>query len=208
MLIERSLREDRGLFLVVLAEAARRPEYRQFADHDRVAVVPKPVKRSRLLRAVSKLVGQAREDLVACRPGVPEDPPAARTWKGARPRLLLVEDNRVNQRVAELLLTKLGYRVEVVGNGALAVAAIQERAYAAVLMDCQMPVLDGYGATRAIRALGGATSKVPIIAMTAHAMVGDRQKCLDAGMDDYLTKPIQMGEVQRALDAWVADEGV
>jgi signal transduction histidine kinase/AmiR/NasT family two-component response regulator len=108
----------------------------------------------------------------------------------ARPmRILLAEDNLVNQRVAVRLLQRMGHQVDVAGNGNQAVAAINQAEYDLVLMDCQMPEMDGYAATGAIRRLR-AGRRLPIIAMTGQAMPEDRQKCLDAGMDDYLSKPI------------------
>jgi len=106
-------------------------------------------------------------------------------------RILLVEDNLVNQKVAVGLLGKMGHRVAVAENGADAVKAVEKAEYDLVLMDCQMPEMDGYLATRAIRNLGQ-RGRLPIVAMTANAMPGDRQVCLDAGMDDYLPKPISV----------------
>jgi len=108
-------------------------------------------------------------------------------------RVLLVEDNPVNRHLAQKLLTMAGYRVETAENGQLALDALAADTFDIVLMDCQMPVLDGYAATRRIRDLqkaGRLPPRLPVVAMTANAMIGDREKCLDAGMDDYLTKPL------------------
>jgi signal transduction histidine kinase/CheY-like chemotaxis protein len=112
---------------------------------------------------------------------------------GAGARILLVEDNPVNRQLAQKLLTMAGHRVETAENGQLALEALAAGPFDIVLMDCQMPVLDGYAATRRIRELqkaGKLPPRLPIVAMTANAMIGDREKCLDAGMDDYLTKPL------------------
>jgi signal transduction histidine kinase/ActR/RegA family two-component response regulator len=139
-------------------------------------------------------------------PADDEDVPARRrtgmSMSGVR--VLVVEDNVVNQRVARLLLEKLGCRVDVVANGAEARATLAEdHRYDLVLMDCQMPVMDGFDATLAIRALDPPACDVPIIAMTAHAMRGDRERCLSVGMDDYLTKPIRREHLLEMLGAWV-----
>jgi signal transduction histidine kinase/CheY-like chemotaxis protein len=116
-------------------------------------------------------------------------------------KLLLAEDNPANQMVARLLLTKMGYSVRVVENGLAALELLGLEKFDAVLMDCQMPVLDGYETTRRFRAACDSTgkSRLPIIALTAYAMPEDRQKCLDAGMDDYVTKPIREAELRAAL---------
>jgi two-component system, sensor histidine kinase and response regulator len=106
-------------------------------------------------------------------------------------RVLLAEDNPVNQKVARIVLEKLGLEVEVVNNGRDAVEAWQKGKYDLILMDCQMPQLDGYAATRRIREEEELQGRhIPIVALTAHAMKGDDIKCLEAGMDDYLTKPL------------------
>ncbi len=105
-------------------------------------------------------------------------------------RILLAEDNIVNQKVATAILTKAGHVVEVVANGAEAIAAVERTHWDVVLMDVQMPVMDGIEATQRIRTLALPGAKVPIVALTAHAMTGAREQYLAAGMDDYLTKPL------------------
>jgi signal transduction histidine kinase/ActR/RegA family two-component response regulator len=116
--------------------------------------------------------------------------------------VLLVEDNPVNQRVATVLLTRRNYAVEIAGNGALALEAFRHKHFDVVLMDMQMPVMDGLEATRRIRAQEAGATRVPIIAMTANAMTGDRERCIDAGMDDYIAKPINANELFERLEKW------
>jgi PAS domain S-box-containing protein len=120
----------------------------------------------------------------------------------ARGCLLLAEDNLVNQQVARRMLEKLGFAVTVVSNGEDAVAAASSGAWDAILMDCQMPVMDGFEATAAIRELEAAGRRVPIIAITAEALAGDRERCLRAGMDDYVSKPVRGEQLQAVLDRW------
>ncbi|MEO5963486.1 MAG: ATP-binding protein [Thermomonas sp.] len=124
---------------------------------------------------------------------------------GSKTRILLVEDNPVNLMVAQRLLQVLGYECETAGNGQIALEKMEVERYDVVLMDCQMPVLDGYSATRRWRELEQVRrpdQRVPIVAMTANAMAGDRQKCLDAGMDDYLPKPVTRNELERCINRW------
>gem|GEM_PF-1816205 len=123
-------------------------------------------------------------------------------------RILLVEDNVTNQLVAKGILNKLGLKVDVVANGAEAVSALEDLAYDLVLMDCQMPVMDGYEATRQIRkpASAALNHRVPIIAMTANAMQGDREKCLESGMNDYVSKPVSPQALATVLDKWLPNE--
>jgi CheY-like chemotaxis protein/anti-sigma regulatory factor (Ser/Thr protein kinase) len=118
------------------------------------------------------------------------------------PRVLLAEDNPVNQLVARAMLERAGCVVHVVANGEEAVQASGDEAFDVIFMDCQMPILDGYAATAAIRRREGDASRTPIIAMTANAMPGDRERCLNAGMDDYIAKPIDDALLKGALEKW------
>jgi CheY-like chemotaxis protein len=126
-----------------------------------------------------------------------------------RERILLVEDNLINQEVALGVLKNLGYRVDIASNGEEAIKALRSPpagdAYKLVLMDCQMPVMDGYEASTRIRSgfAGVPDAEIPIIAMTANAMRGDREKCLDAGMSDYLSKPVDEAQLEAKLGYWL-----
>ncbi|MDD9304323.1 MAG: response regulator [Desulfobacter sp.] len=128
------------------------------------------------------------------------------TRKNARYKLLLVEDHPINQQVAKGMLKKLGYDADLVFDGAQAVRALKETSYTLVLMDVQMPVMGGFEATRIIResSPGILNPDIPIIAMTANAMAEDRQKCLDAGMDDYIPKPIRPEMLSAVLEKWIS----
>jgi PAS domain S-box-containing protein len=138
--------------------------------------------------------GRAAEQ-PASAPSVPE--------RATPARVLLVEDNVVNQKLAIRLLEKLGCQVEVAANGREGVERLAARSYDLVFMDCQMPEVDGYEATRQVRASETPMAQVPIVAMTANAMRGDREKCLESGMDDYITKPIRTDALASALRRWL-----
>ncbi len=112
----------------------------------------------------------------------------------------MAEDNVVNQRVAARMLEKMGYIVDVVSDGREAVAAWARGGYDAILMDCQMPEMDGYAATREIRRQENGTARIPIIALTAHAIKGADEECFAAGMDHYLTKPFDRDELRNCLE--------
>jgi len=120
------------------------------------------------------------------------------------PCILLVEDNPVNQKVTVKMLEKLGCRVEVAGNGVEALRKVERRTYDLIFMDCQMPEMDGYETTQRIRNSKSKIQNIPIIAMTAHALQGDREKCLEVGMDDYVPKPIKKDVVSEIIHKWVS----
>ncbi|NNM28995.1 MAG: response regulator, partial [Akkermansiaceae bacterium] len=162
----------------------------------------KPVKQSDLLDAITRLFGTATRD---------EDPAAAvesRPPEIPAMKVLLAEDGRVNQLVAINLLEGRGHSVVLAANGRQALGAVEREDFDAVLMDVQMPEMDGYEATSAIRSIEKSTGRhVPIIAMTANAMKGDREKCLDAGMDDYVAKPVRSAELFATLESYAPKGG-
>jgi signal transduction histidine kinase/CheY-like chemotaxis protein len=162
---------------------------------DQIALAA-PLRPSMLRSALEKLAGLASRETRAA-PTQPQTPAPERL------RLLLVEDNAVNRMVAQRTLQRLGHDVTTVEHGLAAVEAwrASDRApFDAILMDCQMPIMDGYTATREIRTLEAAGRRIPIIAMTANALAGDRERCLAAGMDDYVSKPFREVELQSALE--------
>ena len=124
-------------------------------------------------------------------------------FEGTPLRILVAEDNVVNQKVAVRILERLGLRPDVAANGREAVDLCTLLPYDLIFMDCHMPDMDGYAATREIRRLQGAITRVPIVAMTAEAMEGCREHCLSAGMDDYIAKPIRMEDIVEAVRKWV-----
>jgi PAS domain S-box-containing protein len=165
----------------------------------------KPAKQSQLFDCLAMVMGMtfsaaAPPASPARESGSVDEQADAQPMRG---RVLVAEDNPVNQRVAIHQLRRLGYAADAVGDGAEAVLALSRVPYDIVLMDCQMPNLDGYAATAMIRQREGAGRRTPIIALTAHALQGDREKCLSAGMDDYLSKPVNRNELRAVLERWV-----
>ncbi len=154
------------------------------------------------VRSAFGVAPQARAQPVLSAPLTPVAPTGEQSLAG---KVLLVEDHPVNQKVAQKLLERLGLTVDVAENGEAALEKLREQPYAMVLMDCQMPVLDGYSATRRLREIeaGQGKPRTPVIAMTAHAMSGDRERCLQAGMDDYLSKPLDRQLLEQTLARWM-----
>ncbi|TMA52135.1 MAG: response regulator [Deltaproteobacteria bacterium] len=222
-----------ALKLVMLTSMGQRDEGQAALQAGIDAYLTKPVRQSQLFDCLATVMGQA------LKPGQPQpaswvtlQPGTAAPPQG-RPLVLVADDNPVNQKLAVRLLEKLGYRADIVANGLEAIAALSRTSYAAVLMDCQMPELDGFAATKAIREREAAENAecgmrnaecgtqdssfiihhssllhMPIIAMTAHAMQGDEKRwCLEAGMDDYISKPIKPDALKVTLERWVSQPG-
>ena len=137
----------------------------------------------------------------------PADPGVASPSSAKGNKLLLAEDNNVNQLLAKTILVKAGYDVSVVDNGRFAVDAVQAEVYDLVLMDIQMPEMDGVTATKTIRSLGTDRARIPILALTANAMKGDRQSYLAAGMNGYVSKPIDKAKLLAAVGDAIANKG-
>ncbi|MCX7010804.1 MAG: response regulator [Kiritimatiellaeota bacterium] len=206
-----TLRADAGLQgipAIVMTSMGHAREIDSLKKLASVRVLVKPVKQSQLLDTIL-MVLENREPVVAAPEPhrATEEPPAA---DAKATRILLVEDNPVNQKVAARQLAQLGYVLtDAVANGIEALEALKRQPYDLILMDCQMPNMDGYDASRQIRAREkavalstGSTTHIPIIAMTANALEGDREKCLAAGMDDYIAKPVRIEQLNRILYTW------
>ncbi len=202
----RELRRDerlKSLPVVLLTSGLERLDPAQHQRLGIFATLHKPIRRNRLLETLLEALGatlalEPTSPLPSAAP--PQDAPRAPAG-----RVLLVEDNPVNQRVGQRLLAKLNCRVDVAANGREALVACSSAPYDLVLMDCQMPEMDGFEATRALRQLEaqGARPRLPVVAITASAMRGDREACLAAGMDDYISKPVQVAELTRVLQRWL-----
>ena len=182
------------LLLTSLGYKADDPDLRRLGFS---ACLHKPIKQSQLFDTINGLINHNSM------PHIEASSVAKRQSQTVRSaKILLAEDNPVNQRLAVKLLEKGGHEVIAVGNGKLACEAFKQSKYDLVFMDIQMPEMDGYEATRRIRA-SEPNHTIPIVAMTAHAMAGDREKCLAAGMDDYITKPLKVDELKAMLARWL-----
>jgi CheY-like chemotaxis protein len=200
------IRERPGLStatIMMLTSAGHRGDAERCKELGISAYLLKPIRQSELREAIARVLG-AKEQ----RGAIPlitrfslydaRDPKSVLS-------VLLVEDNAVNQRLATRMLEKRGHRVTLAGNGLEALEAIAKRSFDLVLMDIQMPEMDGFQATAAIRDKeNGTNARLPVVALTAHAMKGDREKCLAAGMDGYLTKPIRPRELDDILENFLA----
>ena len=188
--------------IIILASPIQSGDIKKRLTPQEFTLLHKPVRRMELFHSIEDILNvedDARESPNKNERKT-EQQPAIKTFN-----ILVVEDNPVNQKVTISMLKKLGLSADVVFSGKDALEAMQSRVYDLVLMDCQMPEMDGYETTRIIRNDPGrcVTPGVPIVAMTAHAMVGDREKCISAGMDDYISKPIRISELENILTKYL-----
>jgi two-component system sensor histidine kinase/response regulator len=191
--------------LVMMTSVGKRGDAQRFKEIGFVAYLTKPVKQSQFYNCLAMISGsqkklsEDRSPAIVTRHSIAE-------YQKQKVRLLLAEDNEINQKVAMGILKNFGYRTDVVSNGKDAVKAMEKVHYDLVFMDCQMPEMDGYAATGQIRNFRSKVlnHNVPIIAMTAHAMKGDREKCLASGMDDYISKPIQPDKLLEVIEKWLS----
>ena len=208
ILILRRQAPQNRVFTLYLAGFSRRDQAERLAAHSGAAYLLKPIKQSAFYGLLIEVFGENQGP----KPVTPQtverkDKAEAISVESAETQIgegviLLAEDNPANQRLATVQLKRLGYEVDLVTNGAQALEAYElyPDRYAVILMDCQMPVMDGFEATRRIRALEEATRRhIPIVAMTANAMQGDREACLAAGMDDYISKPVSLDSLRNVL---------
>jgi CheY-like chemotaxis protein len=186
--------------MIMLTSVGHREETERARVIGFEAYLIKPVSPDALSAAMRSLSNLSTGEFRA--PGVRRDRKLApMANRGAR--VLLAEDNFVNQKVAQRMLERYGCTVDVAADGEEALELWSHGGYQLVLMDCQMPGLDGFDTTRAIRAKEGVGRHTPIVALTANAMAGDRERCIAAGMDDYLSKPIVLDQLIRVLDRFV-----
>jgi two-component system, sensor histidine kinase and response regulator len=198
----------RGTRLILLTSLCHR-QHEALKEGVFCAALTKPVRQSQLFDCIANVMGDPHESSLATQHEAGNKHPASGTSPLAPVSaaehehrnllILIVEDNAVNQKVAVRMLEKSGYRADVAGNGIEAVKAVSLVPYDVIFMDCQMPEMDGFEATSQIRSMDGPTRRRVIIAMTANALQGDREKCLAAGMDDYIPKPIHQADIVAAL---------
>jgi two-component system, sensor histidine kinase and response regulator len=202
-----------GVPMVMLTSSAQRGEATKAERSGIAAYLTKPVRAFQLKSTLATVLGSVANPHVTGQPAPLAGPTSFGSTTAMAPSqpqhmVLVVEDNLVNQKVLTAMLTNIGYRVSIAVNGSDALAYLDHHRYAAVLMDCQMPVLDGYRATEELRRREGADRHTPVIALTASAMADDRTRCLNAGMDDYLTKPINSDRLAAALAQAVPTDGL
>jgi PAS domain S-box-containing protein len=197
----------RGARLVLLTSSGQRGDGRLFSELGFAGYLLKPVTHRDLTDCLSMVLGtQAEGWRTSTQPIVTRQALRAQRMRETQ-HILLAEDNPVNQKVACRILEKLDYRVDVAADGQAAFTAWQSGRYHLILMDCQMPIMDGYETTRKIREQETGGKHIPIIALTAHAMKGADIECRAAGMDDFLSKPIDREQLQQALNRWLNDSG-
>jgi two-component system sensor histidine kinase/response regulator len=209
VMLAQQLRElPERLVYVLLTSVGHWKEHASLPDDLIDACLTKPVRHRKLMETLATAWArqQTRAEVSSQRLVVLERPRAVSPAKSSDrrgPRILVVEDNPINQKVALHQLEALGLQADVVGSGKEALEMLQLADYDLVLMDCAMPEMNGYDATRAIRRMDGAVATVSIIAMTADAVTGARERCLDAGMNDYVSKPVKLEHLERVIARFV-----
>jgi len=189
--------------LILLTSSGQRTDSQMFADIGFAGYLLKPVTQHDLTECLMLVLAQGPDGVSSrMQPIITQDNLQGQRSR-RRNRVLLAEDNLVNQKVAARLLEKLGCRVDVVGDGRAAIEAWRTGQYDLIFMDCQMPEVDGYQATAEIRRLEGPATHVPVVALTAHAMKGAEQTCREAGMDEYLSKPIDRQMLEKCVDRYL-----
>lgn len=190
--------------VIMLTSLGQRGDRERGEELEIAAYLTKPIKKSSLLDAI--LTAMGRRGVEIRKKDDKGAPTSIRDAASRSLRILLAEDNEVNRKLAIRILEKAGHSVRAVENGREAVKAVTEEEFDIVLMDVQMPEMDGLQATAEIRKMGGRFRDLPIIAMTAHAMKGDRERCLAAGMNDYISKPVKVTELIEALNRWARQQ--
>jgi CheY-like chemotaxis protein len=210
VIADRHMPELRGTHAFILLTSVGQERGNRGWEHSGIdACLVKPVRHAKLvntflsLRADKSSESSQLESLGRSLSALPQPELAAHG-----PRILVVEDNATNRKVALMQLAQLGLQADVAADGREGVEMLRTLPYDLVFMDCQMPEMNGYDATSHIRRLDGPNRHVPIIAMTAEALDGSRDRCLRAGMDDYITKPVSMGDLRRLLKTWLGDAPV
>ena len=189
----------RGTRLMMLTSTYANADQAMRRDAGILRCINKPIRRADLFQVIHGMLSSTQNAQAASHPQPAEALPR-------QARILLVEDNPINQSVARAMLSRLGMQMSLANNGREAVEQVREAQFDLVLMDCQMPVMDGFEASAAIRELpGGRGALLPVIALTANTMPGDEQKCLDAGMDAFLAKPYTLDQLRAALARWLPD---
>jgi signal transduction histidine kinase/CheY-like chemotaxis protein len=202
----------RGCVIVMFSSIGQSQEVSRTQSGVIDACLSKPARQSQLFNTLTNAWARRQGTEVAGSLRRPEQNRAeleravTADFAGCNSRILVVEDNAVNQKVARRLLERVGLRTDVAANGREAVEMSALVPYGLILMDCQMPEMDGFEATREIRRREGLAPRVAVIAMTADAMAGAREKCLEAGMDDYISKPVKLDELYGALSRWLPQE--
>mmetsp|Transcript_8008 Transcript_8008/g.11579 ORF Transcript_8008/g.11579 Transcript_8008/m.11579 type:complete len:658 (-) Transcript_8008:340-2313(-) len=197
-MLARCIRADprmKDVLLILCTSITRRGDTERMKNEGFAGYLVKPVKPFQLLDSIALVLGSSTSEKP---PLITQD---ISNKSITRARILVVEDNLVNQKVTIRMLQMSGFRCDVAINGKEGLEAVMNISYDLVLMDCQMPIMDGYAATKAIRSAGKA--KLPIIGLTANAMEGDRQRCLDSGMDDFITKPVKKDTLLARVQSWI-----